>query len=127
MHTNPEYLYHYTTFENAKKIIDTNECWFTNVHFLNDSSEFNYARSIFEKTLNSPEGKERIFAALEPYGYLTSDLLPDILNEVENLLEEAKHGDSQSYIFSFSERGDQLSQWRGYGRNGDGVSIGFFI
>ena len=30
-----------------------------------------------------------------------------------------------AFIASFTEDGDLLSQWRGYGAGGDGVSIGF--
>jgi hypothetical protein len=34
-------------------------------------------------------------------------------------------GAPQAYLASFSEKGDLLSQWRAYARDGEGVSIGF--
>lgn len=29
------------------------------------------------------------------------------------------------YFISFSEQEDDLTMWRGYGQNGDGISLGF--
>lgn len=46
------------------------------------------------------------------------------MEEYDKLINEPERGLSL-YFISFSEQEDDLTMWRGYGQNGDGISLGF--
>ncbi len=46
------------------------------------------------------------------------------MEEYDKLINEPEKGLSL-YFISFSEQEDDLTMWRGYGQNGDGISLGF--
>ena len=48
----------------------------------------------------------------------------DLMEEYDKLINEPEKGLSL-YFISFSEQEDDLTMWRGYGQNGDGISLGF--
>lgn len=111
----PDLLWHYTSLEGFTGILESKRIWATEIRYLNDESEFNHALSLLHKAVDQ----------LDPFGSLvnTQDLL-------QSVLKGAKKGllskDSQNlFVASFSKHGDQLSQWRGYGQGGRGVSLGF--
>jgi hypothetical protein len=127
MENQPELLYHYTSLDNFKNIIDSNELWFTNVRFLNDSSEFDYSISIFEESINEMRSKpEEIISELKKYdSQVASETLCEILSILEEFIRTIKFAHPLTFLYCFSELGDQLSQWRGYTKFGSGVSIAF--
>lgn len=49
---------------------------------------------------------------------------PDVSDTFKSILGYARVG---MYVASFSERHDDLSQWRGYGDHGGGLSLGFSV
>ena len=123
----PTYLYHYTSLENFVNILNSNELWMTEVRFLNDNSELNYAISnYYENIQQILANKVKIIQKFRDY---ESDFDEQSLNELINILHEflkkVHKLHSYSFVFSFSEKGDLLSQWRGYTKFGQGVSIGF--
>jgi hypothetical protein len=105
----PEILYHYTNQQGLIGIISNGELWASKIRYMNDSSEYVNALSRIKHILeqrNTPGNENaRLF-----------DAILDDLNNMENI-----------HIFSccFTENGNILSQWRGYGGSSTGYSIGF--
>jgi hypothetical protein len=101
-------VYHYTTDEGFKGIIESQELWATSIYHLNDWKEFVYGRDAFiesaEILLNS---EKAVDAATQLLSYLF-DTHPPL------------------FVCSFSAAGDgdDLSQWRAYSPRG-GYAIGF--
>ena len=102
-------LYHYTTVEGLLGIITSNVIFATSYPFLNDSSEIVYGRRICKKILN--EKLDKIY-----------DDRAKILYEECLRLIDMNH--FRIYITCFCEKGNLLSQWRGYAKNGLGFSLG---
>lgn len=102
----PTTLFHYSSIEGLCGILTSQSIWATKIHYLNDSSEFKLAFEIVNKLL-----ARNLFEA--PKIFL--DKLSESLYQLQ---------DVNIFVASFSEKGDQLSQWRGYCPNG-GYAIGF--
>jgi len=112
-HTAP--LYHYTNGTGFMGIIETGKIWATHFDYLNDSRELRHGEEIVLEEARAfvaelPEGSAgrylmEYFIQLDPFVSLTR--LWDV------------------YLASFSESGDQLSQWRAYGCDGSGFAVGF--
>jgi len=105
-------LHHYTDSGGLLGIIESRKIRATNVWFMNDSVEATFGWGRIERFLDSKSpssAKEK---------------------EVIRLAKAGLHGASNktdfpdSYIACFSQKGNDLSQWRAYGR-GRGFSIGF--
>jgi Protein of unknown function (DUF2971) len=105
----PVPLYHYTSLDVLEKITNSGCIWATDVNFLNDKTEYKNAREFIEANL-----RERIGNKKETDGAV--DL------HIEALGIRIRSEDV--FVTSFSTDGDSLSQWRGYGSNGQGVAIG---
>jgi len=103
----PTILYHYTTVKGLTGILEDKKIWATNINHLNDSEEYNGSLSKLTKQIKS-------LTILPNYAFLYDDVL--------ELLKEYSH---HIYVCSFSEKKDDLSQWRAYSSYGNGFSIGF--
>jgi hypothetical protein len=101
----PNVLYHYTSAEGILGIVETGQLWATNVLYLNDASELSGARVILNSELESAPSK-----LFWPLRYVTG--------HAERLAID-------HFVASFCEGGDLLSQWRAYGSQGNGYSVGF--
>ena len=107
----PEILYHYTDIKGAFEIIKSKSLWLTKIQYLNDKSELSLSIDNFGQVLNKLSSK-----------------IKD--NDKKKFLYEYHH-QLKSFEFtnlcvaSFCENGDLLSQWRGYGKSGKGISLGF--
>jgi hypothetical protein len=105
-------LYHYTTAEGFKSILEGREFWATHVAHLNDSSELEYGLNLLHSRLDV--------------------LANDRQNKYVNAFIDAAHEQFHfsvgllfaAYVVCFCENGNLLSQWRGYGSGGGGYSIG---
>ena len=86
--------------------------WASDVWFMNDAREASYGLDVIKRAIRSVVS--------------TSDLEREVRSEVLKRLEEMPGQEDvlQSYIACLSKEGDQLSQWRAYGRP-RGFSIGF--
>lgn len=107
-------LFHYTSLRGIRGIVESKEIWATNARFLNDKMELVYLATIAERLIG-----QRIDAEPSRSGDL---------RELGSAIAGWKATHSRPgavYVSSFSENGDQLSQWRGYSPEGGGVSIGF--
>lgn len=123
-------LYHYTNIDVVDKIIDIDKdvcsLWSTDILYLNDSKEFRYTFDMIEGEYNNYKKIHKKTRALSDYGI--KDHIFSAQNDIENIISLFK---SQSlnnvniHISSFSEREDNLSQWRGYCSSGKGIALGF--
>ncbi len=104
-------IYHYTNQKGLLGIVDTKTIWATNIHYLNDAAEFSYALKLARYVLQ--ENKENLKKKIEK----------EIITAIENSLFTIEK--ISICVCSFSEKGDLLSQWRGYCPHGGGFSIGF--
>jgi hypothetical protein len=105
-------LYHYTDGAGLKGIIENKEIWFTSHLHLNDPGEIRFGVKVAAKLL------EEIGSGSDPRIKLLCDMIIDLFTH-ENM-----NGAFGFYIASFSQNGDELGQWRGYGDNGRGYAIG---
>jgi len=105
-------LFHYTTQNGLLGIIESKSLWLSDNQYMNDMTEYNHTIDLVKDELKK-RGYEKIRKFLD-----TIDSGFDTL--LENIKE--KH---PIYVCSFSEKGNLLSQWRGYCPNGGGYSIGF--
>ncbi len=113
-------LFHYTTADGLKGIVEQNELWATSAYFLNDSTEIIYGYRILKDALeewitNNPRPKES----------LSSRLARDLLNSFgRDLLD--RRVIKPIYLACFCELDNLLSQWRAYGQSA-GYSLGFKV
>lgn len=109
----PDVLYHYTSFEGFKGIINSKEIWATAADYLHsDPTEITIAKTVALEILREREkhfnGKEELY------------------DSCKKSVENSDRSKGFQCICSFAEDGDLLSQWRAYCPKG-GVSIGFSV
>lgn len=113
-------LYHYTSQRGLFGILSTKSLWATRIQYLNDSTEFTYTIGLWKDEMQSRlqrSGDTEVFAIElknEP---------KDPFTRVQGVFDRLSR--IPIHVACFSEVGDELSQWRGYSRNGSGFSIGF--
>lgn len=101
-------FYHYTNSDGLLGIMNSQKLWATYSTYLNDSQEIKHGLELAEKIIVDFKKKT------------TYPLSNEILNGIKERIY--KYSD-EIYIACFSENGDLLSQWKGYGSYGEGVSI----
>lgn len=110
-------VFHYTSLEKLKSILESGTLWATHIAYFNDASEFlnaidladNYALSYLKKTKGGTK-----------YVKYASD--------IRNLLgsfKKDRHNVYPYYVTCFSEDGDSLDLWRAYCPQEAGYSFGF--
>ena len=113
LNTNPDKtLYHYSSLDGLLGIVRTKSLWASNIYYFNDASEITYASDILKK----------VILELKVNG---DEHLGHFLDDFSNWLDTFRHTIHQFFVFSLTEEGNLLSQWRGYTPKGKGVSIGF--
>lgn len=113
MRAAPDKLFHYTTLNGLRGIIESKALWLTKAAYLNDRSELKHAITLFQQEANSQA------AALTKDGADIGELLREAAHQLDSFQE------TNICLASFCEDGDLLSQWRGYGSSGSGVALGF--
>lgn len=111
LQTPPDVLYHYTTLPGALGIAESHSLWLTKIKFLSDTRELQHAFDLACQTVRT----------LKKQNSSGKDL--SILDEFVGQLGSFEN--TNICVGSFCENGDLLSQWRGYGASGQGVSLGF--
>lgn len=112
----PRVLWHYTSIDAFKKIVESKQIFATEVRYLNDRSEFLHVKEIADLLLSDmPDPKTKL-----DRGAL--DLARRI---VELSFETASQVAPEVFVASFTAAEDQLSQWRAYSYGSSGVSLGF--
>jgi len=108
----PSILFHYTTAEGLIGILNSFSFWMTNLRYMNDLSELQYATDLIAEILESK--------SLE---YASNDVLREWFQRVRNTFSPFDGG-TQVFATCFCENGNLLSQWRAYGGKGGGYAIG---
>jgi len=113
----PKIVYHYTNSAGLLGIVKSRAIWATNIEYLNDANEFRYARDVAENVIGQlPEQSEC---------ELSSRLRQSVLESIREARASSASG--SVFVTSFSEFGDSLSQWRGYGAQIGGYALGFTL
>lgn len=108
----PATLFHYTSQAGLLGILRSRAVWATDVRYLNDSREHQVINAVTGAAL-----AERLAGAMpDAERYLLEHHLARIAENAPQLTVA---------VFSLSEMGDQLSQWRGYCPDGNGFALGF--
>ncbi|HEY0013239.1 MAG TPA: DUF2971 domain-containing protein [Allosphingosinicella sp.] len=110
-HANPVQptLFHYTSSAALISILRNNELWLSDATFLNDRVEIEHGRKI---------ACERIRAAM------AVDPRADVKEMLASALAKfTDEPDPIVYVACFSLEGDDLAQWRGYGRGDAPIAI----
>jgi Protein of unknown function (DUF2971) len=100
----PRVLFHYTSAEGLKGIIESGKIWATSSYHVNDSSEYRYGFQLAESVLN-----------LETNHRTLAEMVRRSLNNHYGLLN--------FYLTCFCDSANDLSMWRFYGLQG--YSLGF--
>jgi len=101
-------IYHYCNEFVLNSILENKKIWLSDINFMKDSTELKWARDLFIKVLTDNKSifeQEFRFYIIHSVFELDNNALP--------------------LIGCFSLDGDLLSQWKDYGENGEGFSIGF--
>lgn len=105
-----QFLFHYTDLNGLKGIATEHDLWLTHALYCNDEAEvklgIEVARDQIKLMLKDPELPSR---------------KQDYLHRLDGVLKEPPK--ESVYICCFCQQGDELSQWRAYGGNGNGVSL----
>lgn len=102
-----DHIFHYTSLNGFISIIESQSLYCTNVNFLNDSKEIKHGEEIILKAIENVKNDENL------------DILDKAKENIKLLIKAEK------YVTCFSKDGDLLSQWRAYGNDGKGISLGF--
>ncbi len=111
----PARLFHYTNSKGISGIIESNHLWATEFQSLNDATELFHGAGL-------------LVDELEMYGNENGGDISVLLRKLSNFYR--KHGEAyrsffETYIISFSEDPDVLSQWRAYSDQAKGCCIEF--
>jgi hypothetical protein len=106
----PPLLFHYTSAQSFLGVLTSDAMWASHARYLNDPSELVYASGLIEAALGRWE--RRCGESSRRVMQTTCHMLTH-LGETDAL-----------FAASFSEVGDLLSQWRGYGDFGGGYAVG---
>ncbi len=102
-------LYHYTDLAGLSGILQHHDLWLTHSRYSNDDEEITHGYRIVKEVID----EER-----------ASGGTPDRMDYLNKLAEMVKEPTPEGvYICCFCLEDDVLSQWRGYGANGTGVSV----
>lgn len=109
MDTSSQMIFHYTSVESFFQIVKSKSILGSLHSSLNDSQETTWFSFVLERRVQksiaeTPKNEK-------------------ILGE---LLRQFRQNHRQYFVASFSREPDVLSQWRAYGEDGAGVSVGFF-
>lgn len=105
----PDIVYHYTDSAGLIGMLQNHTIWATDYKFLNDKSEVGYTWSLMHRIIESRIGSVE-----------SSDLA-----KLYRKILDSEKSNPNLFIFSLSQEKDDLSQWRGYARDGQGFTIGF--
>ncbi|MGE6320057.1 DUF2971 domain-containing protein [Pseudomonas oryzihabitans] len=105
-------LYHYTDQAGFLGIMQSRQLWATKIQYLNDSNEYKLALGIASDILEKKISKTKNSTN-------THNLLELFLERIDTIKNQ------NVCVCSLSEKGDLLSQWRGYSNSLGGYSIGF--
>ena len=104
-------VHHYTDLEGLRGIVGAHDLWLTHSRYSNDDEELTHGYGVVRKVISE--------AQAQSVGRARTNYLKALQEELDGSTAEPV------YICCFCQSGDLLSQWRGYGANGAGVSLSF--
>ncbi len=109
----PNVFYHYTSAEGLLGILTSKSLWMTELRYMNDMSELQYAR-------------DKISSRIRVYieNPSINDIQKEFLKRIVSAFDLFSSGNAV-FSASFCESGNLLSQWRAYRGIGGGYAIGF--
>lgn len=128
----PTVLYHYTDLRGMHGMFSSFKMWLSDAAYMNDPLEGTWvhqrARAIAAEVLGQSPLSKQTLSQIE--AQLSAPDLWDASLRSGDAIDDLRFAAMENafrpaFIASFTEDGDLLSQWRGYGAGGDGVSIGF--
>lgn len=116
-------LAHYTSIANLEAVMRSEELWFSNPLFMNDTEEVRFGMHEGSKAFHNSQEIKAACGSAARY-----QVLVDLFNRFYRTYENDHVFDT--YVFSLSvhdlkDTDGMLSMWRGYGGNGHGVAIVF--
>ncbi|KKA43743.1 DUF2971 domain-containing protein [Salinivibrio sp. KP-1] len=102
---NPALIYHYTTQEALLGILQGGGIWLTDISKMNDPHEKELGLKVLEGELLIRYNDEKAREIMERVRYLTRNII--------------------YFSCSFSDKENDLSQWRSYASDGEGFCLGF--
>lgn len=107
-------LYHYTSHKILRSIVEDRRLRISHVYYMNDANEIKYGAELFKAVVAERQNRE------------TDQTLIEFLIEFREWLNQLIGLPHYIFVFSLTEKGNLLSQWRAYTPSGEaGVSIGF--
>jgi hypothetical protein len=106
---------HYTSAENALKIIQTQEVWMRNVRCMDDYTEVRHGYEMLQELLTKPEHEKKFCDAIDQYAEGAGR------EAITAFIRWGKDNQFNTYISSISEHDDtendngRLSMWRAFG------------
>ncbi len=105
-------LYHYTTLEGLKGIINSRSIRFTHTSTLNDPSELKYGKQLILDILSDTINNEN------------EDNIKNLLKDLSTFINVFDTISYQTYVACFCKSENLLSQWRSYAAQGGGYNLG---
>lgn len=112
----PKTVYHYTGANGLIGLIKEKKVWATHSEYLNDPLEGKFGLKIITSVLHDFIKKEK-----------NNEIKSMLAALHSNFKKRAAEGKVNLYISSFCECENDLVQWKMYGQNGWGYSIGFNV
>jgi len=117
-------IYHYCSLDTFYKIVSRKSIRLSDLNKTNDYMEKRWILKVLPKALVTEFIDRKINIDLwEKYWY--EDGVESHMAYLNAFMKETVYSSSPILISCFSKVGDKLSQWRAYGDDGYGVSIGF--
>jgi hypothetical protein len=114
----PKNFYQYSAISSFKGVVENNNMWATHWAYLNDAKELKCGVEIVKKVFLEMERNKKDLKLKSQYF--------DILKSFVSYLNKDDAFDKTDvYILCFTEKKDQLSQWRGYGRGYNSIVVNY--
>ena len=105
-------LFHYASLANVKNIVGGRVLWASDIRYMNDAGELGTAAQLIQA----------VSANLLHAGKITD---AEVLSQFASWVGHRLENGHALFAACFSQRGNLLSQWRGYCPAGNGYSLGF--
>jgi len=107
---------HYTSAENAMKIIQSRKLWMRNAKCMNDYMEVSHGHELLVRFFNNGDHRKTFFEALEPCGKEIAQKAVGLFDQWWQRIEYNTFISSISEHETNEDRHGRLSMWRAYGR-----------
>ncbi|MEE9913061.1 MAG: DUF2971 domain-containing protein [Deltaproteobacteria bacterium] len=116
---------HYTSAENAIKILRSKRVWMRNARCMNDYSEIDHGHDLLLKSFNDVNFKRMFYEVLEPCGSEVHQRALDLFDQWWHNIHNNTFITSISEHDSEEDSNGRLSMWRAYGQQSAKAAIVF--